>query len=215
MDPSSPNATHVSLPFTDRKLPATARVLGPAPAAEPVRVSLIVKRKQPLDLASLHGRHLSREGFSSRYAADPAAFAQLRAFASRYGLSVDEAASRLDRRTLVLDGTAQQVQQAFQTESAAANNFARLRRRGAGPSIFESAPSSIAFSRTPRAPKKPEAGQVGRLPESTDLSLAGKRRVSRLHTRQTTAPRRRPPAGMHAQDSARPSEILCWQSSKS
>jgi kumamolisin len=116
MHPSSPNSSRVAFPFKDRKLPAAARVLGPTPAAEPVRVSLIVKRKQPLDLASLQGRHLSREEFSGRYAADPAAFAQLRTFASRYGLSVDEAASSLDRRTLVLDGTAQQMQQAFQTE---------------------------------------------------------------------------------------------------
>lgn len=116
MHPPSPNTPRVSFPFKGRKLPAAARVLGPTPAAEPVRVSLIVKRKQPLDLASLQGRHLSREEFSSRYAADPAAFAQLRTFASRYGLSIDEAASSLDRRTLMLDGTAEQMQQAFQTQ---------------------------------------------------------------------------------------------------
>ena len=116
MQPSSDPSSRVSFPFRDRKLPAGARVLGPTPATDPIRVSLIVKRKQPLDLASLHGRHLSREEFSSQYAADPAAFDQLRAFASQHGLSVDESASSLDRRTLVLSGTAEQMQQAFQTE---------------------------------------------------------------------------------------------------
>ena len=116
MHPSSPNSPRVTLPFTDRKLPAAAHVLGPLPAADPVRVSVIVKRKQPLELASLKGRHLSREEFSSKYAADPAAFDQLRAFASQHNLSVDENASSLDRRTLVLSGTAEQMQQAFQTQ---------------------------------------------------------------------------------------------------
>jgi kumamolisin len=116
MHPSSPNSPRVTLPFTDRKLPAAARVLGPVPAADPVRVSLIVKRKQPLDLASLHGKHLSREEFSSKYAADPTAFDHLRTFASQHGLSVDENSSSLDRRTLVLSGTAEQMQQVFQAQ---------------------------------------------------------------------------------------------------
>ncbi|MHB1935074.1 MAG: S53 family peptidase [Acidobacteriaceae bacterium] len=116
MQSSSPNSPRVSLPFTERKLPATARVLGPTPAAEQVRVSVIVKRKQPLDVARLEGRHLSREEFSSKYAASAEAFDRLRAFAAQHGLSVDEGASSLDRRTLVLSGTAAQMQQAFQTE---------------------------------------------------------------------------------------------------
>ncbi|HEV2169445.1 MAG TPA: S53 family peptidase, partial [Candidatus Binatus sp.] len=91
-------------------------MVGPAPAAEPVRVSLIVKRKQPLDLAGLRGQRLSRAEFSSKYAADSTAFDLLRAFALQHGLSVDENASSLDRRTLVVTGTAEQMQQAFQTE---------------------------------------------------------------------------------------------------
>lgn len=116
MHPSSDRSSRVSFPFRDRKLPAGAHVIGPTPATDLIRVSLIVKRKQPLDLSSLQGRHLTREEFSSQYAADPAAFDQLRAFASAHGLSVDEPASSLDRRTLVLSGTAEQMQQAFQTE---------------------------------------------------------------------------------------------------
>ena len=116
MHSPSNNSPRVSLPFTVRKLSAAARVVGPTPADEPVRVSVIVKRKQPLDLAGLQGRHVSREEFSSKYAADPAAFDLLRTFATQHGLSVDENASSLDRRTLVLTGTAEQMRQAFQTE---------------------------------------------------------------------------------------------------
>ncbi|MGH9616925.1 MAG: S53 family peptidase [Acidobacteriaceae bacterium] len=116
MQSSSSNSKRVLLPFKERKLASAARVVGPAAAAEKVRVSLIVKRREPLDLASLRGKHLSREEFSSKYAADPAAFDQLREFARHNGLSIDEEASSLDRRTLVVTGTAEQMQQAFQTE---------------------------------------------------------------------------------------------------
>ena len=116
MHPSSPNLPRVSLPFTDRKLPSAARVVGAMPPDEEMRVSVIVKRKQPLDLADLQGRHLSRTEFASKYGASAEAFDQLRSFAEQRGLSVDEGASSLERRTLVLTGTAAQMQQAFGVE---------------------------------------------------------------------------------------------------
>ena len=113
MQPYSSSSPRVSLPFTDRKLPAAARVVGAMPPDEEVRVSVIVKRKQPLDLADLQGRQLSRTEFASKYGASAEAFDQLRSFASQHGLTVDEGASSLERRTLVLTGTAEQMQQAF------------------------------------------------------------------------------------------------------
>ena len=118
MQPSSSSSSspRVSLPFTDRKLPAAARVVGAMPPDEVMRVSVIVKRKQPLDLASLGGRHVSRTEFNSKYAASAEAFDELRRFAEQHGLSVDANASSLDRRTLVLTGTAAQMQQAFGVE---------------------------------------------------------------------------------------------------
>jgi kumamolisin len=116
MQPYSSSSPRVSLPFTQRQLPAAARVMGAMPPDDEVRVSVIVKRKQPLDLANLQGRHLSRTEFASKYAASAEAFDRLRTFASQHGLSVDESASSLDRRTLVLTGTAAQMQQAFGVE---------------------------------------------------------------------------------------------------
>jgi kumamolisin len=74
---------------------------------------VIVKRKNPLDLASLGGRHVSQEEFSEKYAADPASFAQIRAFAHHHGLAVDEGASSLARRTVVLRGPAARLEEAF------------------------------------------------------------------------------------------------------
>ncbi len=116
MNPPPSNSPRVALPYQDRQLPTNARVVGSTPATNPVRVSVIVKRRQPLDVAGLRGRQLTREEFLATYAADPAAFDQLRRFAADHALSVDEAASSLARRTLVLYGTAEQMQNAFQVE---------------------------------------------------------------------------------------------------
>jgi kumamolisin len=116
MQPSSSSSPRASLPFTDRKLPVAARVVGAMPPDEVMRVSVIVKRKQPLDLASLGGRHVSRTEFTSKYAASVEAFDELRQFAEQHGLSVDANTSSLDRRTQVLTGTAAQMQQAFGVE---------------------------------------------------------------------------------------------------
>lgn len=116
MNPPPSNSLRVALPYQDRQLPTNARVVGPTPSTNPVRVSVIVKRRQPLDVAGLRGRQLTREEFLATYAANPAAFDQLRRFAAEHALSIDEAASSLARRTLVLYGTAEQMQNAFQVE---------------------------------------------------------------------------------------------------
>jgi len=79
-------------------------------------VSLIVRRKTPLDLAKLKGRTLSRKKFEEKYGADPADFERLRRFAHEHGLTVDEAASSLARRTLVVRGTAENLEKAFGVE---------------------------------------------------------------------------------------------------
>ncbi len=116
MTPPSNNSSRVPLRYEDRKLPDSARAVGPTPSTDTIRVSVIVKRKQPLDVASLQGRQVSRAEFLDLYAADPAAFDQLRQFAKEHALAVDESASSLARRTLVLYGTAEQIQRAFQVE---------------------------------------------------------------------------------------------------
>ncbi len=114
MNPPADNSPRVPLLEQNRQLPEGARVVGPTPATEPIRVSIIVKRKNPLDLDQLGGKQLSQEEFLARYAADPAAFDELRRFAKQHGLAIDETASSLARRTLVVYGTAEQMRVAFQ-----------------------------------------------------------------------------------------------------
>jgi kumamolisin len=113
---SSPTQKRVVLPRSERVAPKNATGAGRTDGRQIISVSLIVKRKSPLDLKALGGRTLSHEEFNEKYAADPASFNALRTFAHRHGLTVDEGSSSLARRTLVLRGPARAMEQAFGVE---------------------------------------------------------------------------------------------------
>ncbi|MGC2584261.1 MAG: S53 family peptidase, partial [Acidobacteriaceae bacterium] len=110
---SSPTQKRIVLPHSERAVPANATRIGPTQPQQVISVSLIVRRKNPLDLQALGGRRVSREEFDQQYAADPADFETLRGFAHQHGLAVDEAASSLSRRTLVVRGSAAAMEKAF------------------------------------------------------------------------------------------------------
>jgi kumamolisin len=111
---SSPQ--RVNLPRSERAEPKHATHIGRTNPQQIISVSLIVRRKNPLHLSALGGRAVSREEFDRQYAADAADFEALREFAHRHGLAVDEAASSLSRRTLVVRGSAQAMERAFGVE---------------------------------------------------------------------------------------------------
>lgn len=113
---SSPAPKRVMLSHTKRVAPPNASHIGPTDPQQVISVSLIVKRKNPLSVRELGGRRISREEFDQKYAADPASFEALRQFAHQHGLAIDEAASSLARRTLVLRGTVKAMQEAFGVE---------------------------------------------------------------------------------------------------
>lgn len=113
---SSPAQKRTILPRSERAVPPHATHIGRTQPQQVISVSLIVRRKNPLDLQALGGRHVSREEFDAQYAADPADFEALRQFAHRHGLTVDESASSLSRRTLVVRGTAAAMEKAFGVE---------------------------------------------------------------------------------------------------
>jgi kumamolisin len=110
--PSTP-AARVTLPKSERTSHLGARRVGKTAPNKIICVSVIVKRKNPLDLAKLGGRHLTQQEFVETYGADPASFTQLRTFAHLHGLTVDESSSSLARRTMVLRGTAKALSSAF------------------------------------------------------------------------------------------------------
>ena len=113
---TTPSKTRATLVGSHRVAPANAIDTGKTPSDKLISVSVIVRRRNHLDLKALGGRHISREEFNEKYAADPADFEQLRQFAHRHGLSVDENASSLARRTIVMRGTAQAMEAAFGVE---------------------------------------------------------------------------------------------------
>ena len=103
----------VSFPKSERKAQSGATVAGKTDPQHVVSVSVIVKRKSPLKIQELGGRHMSQEEFAEKYAADPASFDHLREFAHKNGLTVDEGASSLARRTMVMRGPVNKIEQAF------------------------------------------------------------------------------------------------------
>jgi len=113
---STPAQKRVDLPRTKRGQPSNANDIGRTDPQQAISVSVIVKRKNPLNLRALGGRILSREEFDAQYGADPASFDLLREFAAQHALAVDESASSLTRRTLVLRGPAQAMEAAFGVE---------------------------------------------------------------------------------------------------
>jgi kumamolisin len=113
---SSPAQKRVVLLRSERSVPANATQMGRTDPKQAISVSVIVKRKNPLDLHALAGQRVSRADFDAQFAADPASFDTLRTFAHEHGLTVDEGASSLSRRTLMLRGPAQAMEQAFGVE---------------------------------------------------------------------------------------------------
>ncbi len=110
-----PSKSHarISLAKSERAAPPDSTLSGPISPQQTLTVSIIVRRKKPLQLHTLNGRVLSRKEFGDQYAADPADFDALRQFANQHGLAVDESTSSLDRRTLVARGPASALEKAF------------------------------------------------------------------------------------------------------
>jgi kumamolisin len=110
---NQPHSSRVSFPKSHRSAQSGASIVGKSDPKCVISVSVIVKRKNPLSLAELGGRHVSQEEFSEKYAADSASFDHLREFAHQSGLTVDESASSLARRTIVMRGHIHRIEQAF------------------------------------------------------------------------------------------------------
>jgi kumamolisin len=99
--------------MSERTAQSGATSKGKSDPQQVISVSVIVKRKNPLNIKELGGRHVSQEEFADKYAADPSSFDHLREFAHKSGLAVDEGASSLARRTIVMRGPINKIEHAF------------------------------------------------------------------------------------------------------
>jgi kumamolisin len=113
--------THQPLPGSERSILSGARQIGPIDQNEPIEVSVYLKsRSQYNPIAQLEGQfplerqYLSRSDFAAKYGADPAAIAQVKAFAQEYNLTIVEVDPA--RRVVVLSGTGATMNAAFGVE---------------------------------------------------------------------------------------------------
>ncbi len=110
-DPRKP--ARIPLAASENPLPTHASTTGSIAPEHILSVSVTMRRRHPLSLAGLNGRIVSHEEFDEQYAGDPADFEAMRRFAHEHGLSVDEAATSLPRRTVTLRGPASRMEAAF------------------------------------------------------------------------------------------------------
>src|ERR1700722_3531425 len=103
----------VVLPGSEKAPLAAAMTEQPAPSKGSVTVSVIVKRKSPLNTKLLGKARLTRAQYRQSHAADPAAIKLVRAFASEFGLTVQKDTPKPERRTIKLTGTVAAMQKAF------------------------------------------------------------------------------------------------------
>src|SRR5579862_4004490 len=122
---------------SDHPHPADATVLRPTDAAEPVTVTIMLKRradaapKRPADFAAAVAPRPAGEDFAAGRGADPAAMARVAAFARSAGLEV--VSSDAARRCVIVRGPAAAINQTFATRLHV-YSYARGTYRGhAGP----------------------------------------------------------------------------------
>jgi kumamolisin len=85
----------------------------PARPSSVFTVSVVVRRKNPLNTKRLGLDRLTRTQYRQQHAADPAAIALVRAFAKEFGLTVEKGTPKPERRTIKLTGTVTAMQKAF------------------------------------------------------------------------------------------------------
>src|SRR5271168_2604868 len=76
-------------------------------------VSVVVRRKNPLNTKGLGQDRLTRAQYRQRHGADPAAITLVRTFAKEFGLTVEKGTPKPERRTIKLTGTVTAMQKAF------------------------------------------------------------------------------------------------------
>ena len=103
----------VVLPGSEKAPLSAATGEKPARAASVLTVSVIVRRKRPLNTKRLGKDRLTRAQYRQQHAADPAAIKLVRAFAKEFGLNVDKDTPKPERRTIKLTGTVAAMQKAF------------------------------------------------------------------------------------------------------
>jgi kumamolisin len=103
----------VVLPGSEKAPLSSATEEKPVRPSTVITVSVIVKRKSPLNLKRLGKDRLTRTQYRQKHAADPAAVKVIRAFAKEFSLTVDKDTPKPEQRNVKLTGTVAAMQKAF------------------------------------------------------------------------------------------------------
>ena len=85
----------------------------PARPGSVLTVSVLVRRKNPLNTKRLGQDRLTRAQYRQHHGADPAAITLVRTFAKEFGLTVEKGTPKPERRIIKLTGTVTAMQKAF------------------------------------------------------------------------------------------------------
>ena len=103
----------VVLPGSEKAPLSVATDEKPVRPSSVITVSVIVKRKNPLNLKRLGKDRLTRTQYRQKHAADPAAIRVVKAFAKEFSLTVDKDTPKPEQRNIKLTGTVANMQKAF------------------------------------------------------------------------------------------------------
>jgi kumamolisin len=103
----------VVLPGSEKSALSATTGEKPARPGSVLTVSVLVRRKNPLNLKRLGKDRLTRTQYRQQHAADPASIKLVRAFAQEFRLTVDKDTPKPERRTVKLTGTVAAMQKAF------------------------------------------------------------------------------------------------------
>ncbi len=101
----------IPLANSRKELPTGSTVLGVPRGEELIQVTVVVRRRTPMEAPTASSQRLSREDLARLYGADPADIQNVEQFAIAEGLRV--VSSSLARRSILLEGTIAAMQQAF------------------------------------------------------------------------------------------------------
>jgi kumamolisin len=90
-----------------------AQSVGRINPAQAIEVSVLLRQRQPLALGENQGLRLNRDELRDRHGANAADIQLVGQFAAECGLQVLERSDQVERRTIVLTGTAAQMEAAF------------------------------------------------------------------------------------------------------
>jgi kumamolisin len=112
--PHFSSQNRVVLPGSEKAPAAAATDEKPTRPGSSITVSVLVRRKNPLNTKRIGIDRITRAQYRQQHAADPAAIRLVRAFAKETGLTVQKDTPKPERRMIKLTGTAAAMQKAFE-----------------------------------------------------------------------------------------------------